>query len=241
MVPSITEMLFDLGLGERVVGITKFCVYPEAWFRTKKRIGGTKNVKLEEVLGLSPDLVIANREENVAEQVLEIAKSTNTWLTDIKTFEDALQMIRELGEITGCVAAAQKMADAIHLGFGSLPKLYRDMKTVYLIWERPCMTVGGDTFIHHMMERVGLKNTFGHLDRYPEIDLQKLQEDPPGLLLLSSEPFPFGPKHLAEWKALLPETMVELVDGTYFSWYGSRLVQAPGYFAKCISTWNQTS
>ncbi len=238
-VPSITELLFDLGLGERVVGITKFCIHPNIWFRSKRRIGGTKDIKVHEVLALQPDLVIANLEENVAEQVLKIAEVTNVWLTDIKTLDDALDMISDIGLITGQREAAEDMVQLISKGFGALPEIRRNFTVTYLIWQNPVMTVGGDTFIHHLLKRIGLKNLFEQVTRYPTIDTHLLQANPPDILLLSDEPFPFGPKNVAAWKEKLPETIIELVDGSYFSWYGSRLVHAPRYFAECLVKWNQ--
>jgi ABC-type Fe3+-hydroxamate transport system substrate-binding protein len=190
------------------------------------------------VLALQPDLVIANLEENVEEQVLKIAGITNVWLTNIKTLDDAIQMISDIGMIADRGAESEVMVQAISKGFSSLPEICHNLTVTYLIWQNPLMTVGGDTFIHHLMERIGLKNLFGHLQRYPIIDVHVLQANPPDILLLSNEPFPFGPKNLKEWEEKLPETNIELVDGSYFSWYGSRLTHAPGYFAKCLDKWN---
>lgn len=239
MVPSITELLYHLGLGERVVGITRFCTHPQYWHLVKQRIGGTKDVKTDIVLGLKPDLEIANHEENVEAQVLKLASATNVWLTDISTLDDALDMIRDLGSICGQAAVAQQMVSKINSGFHSLPKLYKPQRVVYLIWEKPVMAVGGGTFIHHLLERVGLVNMPGHRQRYPVIEPEELVSAPPDLLLLSSEPFPFGEKHRMAWQEKLPGTRVELVDGSYFGWYGSRLLSATGYFSACIGRWNQ--
>ncbi len=94
LVPSQTELLFDLGLEEQVAGITKFCVHPEKWFRSKTRIGGTKNIKSALIHQLQPDLIIANKEENVKEQVEELAAHYPVWVSDIHDLQSALDMIR---------------------------------------------------------------------------------------------------------------------------------------------------
>lgn len=240
LVPSITELLFALGLNDEVIGITKFCTQPEAWFRTKQRIGGTKNARVAEILALHPDLVIANKEENVEEQVKAMAAETDVWVTDIKTLEDALQMIQEAGIITGKQAAATNIILNIKKGFAQLPVLNHRLKVGYLIWRNPYMAAGGDTFIHDMLSQMGLDNIYGQMDRYPEVSLQALVKDPPDVLLLSSEPYPFGAKHMAEIREWLPATLPVLVDGACFSWYGSRLLEAPDYFGKLIKEWNQT-
>ena len=93
------------------------------------------------------------------------------------------------------------------------------------------MTIGGDTFIHHMLEKAGFQNCFAEKTRYPEVSPGQIKELRPDYLLLSSEPFPFAQRHADELQVQLPDTKVVLVDGEMFSWYGSRLLQAPGYFA----------
>src|SRR5689334_18071707 len=101
LVPSQTELLYDLGLSDEVVGITKFCVHPEEWFRNKPRVGGTKQLNMDIIHHLQPDLVIANKEENVREQVEELASHYPVWVSDINNPDDAYWMMKELGSITG--------------------------------------------------------------------------------------------------------------------------------------------
>lgn len=235
LVPSITELLFDLGLEDRVAGITKFCVHPEHWFRMKTRVGGTKNIKIDTIQSIAPDLIIANKEENVKEQIELLASGFPVWVTDINNFEEALEMIIQTGQITGKKERASQLSQQIQMAFTALPVLTKKIRTVYLIWKDPWMTVGGDTFIQDMMDKAGLLNVFGEAKRYPVITLEKIEEARPELVLLSSEPYPFKQKDVDQLQSLLPDTRILAADGEIFSWYGSRLLKAPAYFQELRS------
>jgi len=243
LVPSQTELLFDLGLDEEVVGITKFCIHPEKWFRSKARVGGTKNIKVEIIHQLGPDLIIANKEENTKEQIEELSKHYPVWTTDIKTLDDALQMIKEIGKLTNTTIKATQLANQIKEKFTCLNKQTGSQKpkpkTAYLIWRNPLMAAGGDTFINDMINHCGFENIFKEITRYPETDAKQLNDKNCELLLLSSEPFPFKQKHIQELKLQLPKTTIILVDGEMFSWYGSRLLNAPEYFQELVKELNQ--
>ena len=238
LVPSQTELLHDLGLDEEVVGITKFCVHPQQWFRSKTRVGGTKNIKMEVVHQLNPDLIIANKEENTKEQIEELNKSYRVWITDIKTLDDALQLIKNIGELTNTNIKANLLTDQIKERFTRLNKQLvtrnRKLKTAYLIWQNPCMAAGGDTFIHDMMNHCGFENIFKETNRYPKMTEEQFRGKNCELLLLSSEPFPFKENHIVAFQQQLPDTKIILVDGEMFSWYGSRLLYAPEYFLGLI-------
>ncbi len=235
LVPSQTELLFDLGLEETVIGITKFCIHPEQWFRTKTRIGGTKTVDLEKVKKLQPDLIIANKEENVKEQIEALQSIAPVWTSDINNLHEALQMIQSVGQLTNRIEKAVDIVNNIEVSFNQLPTTNHQLKTAYLIWKDPYMTVGGDTFISDMMKRCGFHNVFGDQLRYPEVELNSIKTSGCKLLLLSSEPYPFKEKHVKELQEQLPNTKVLLVDGEMFSWYGSRLQLAPGYFKHLLA------
>ncbi|MBL7745938.1 MAG: ABC transporter substrate-binding protein [Chitinophagaceae bacterium] len=238
LVPSQTELLFDLGLTHEVVGITKFCIHPAEWFRTKTRVGGTKQIKTALIQQLQPDLIIANKEENVKEQVEELSEGANgekqipVWVSDVNNLPDAYEMIEQLGSITGKEKKAGEIVSHIKENFSRLPSIDSGLRTAYLIWQDPYMTIAGDTFIHSMLQAAGLINIYATKTRYPEITIAELQAANCQLLLLSSEPYPFKQKHIEELQARLPATMILLADGEMFSWYGSRLLQAPGYFEK---------
>ena len=232
VVPSQTELLHFLGLEEETIGITRFCIHPNSWFRSKKRIGGTKDLHIEEIKSLQPDLVIANKEENTAEQVEAIRKFCPVWTSDISNLEEALDMIREIGRITNKANQGKNLAHKIQASFNTIPVMKSPAKAVYLIWKDPYMTVGGDTFIHHMMPFCGLENVFGKEKRYPAIGIEDIMEKSPQIILLSSEPYPFKEKHIDELTKQLPDTKIILVNGEMFSWYGSRLLASADYFRK---------
>src|ERR1700742_3081314 len=228
LVPSQTELLYSLGLGEAVVGITRFCTHPETWFRQKARIGGTKAIDPARVDALRPDLIIANKEENEKPQVEALATRYPVWTSDIKTLDDALDMIRSIGAITAKLRPARILAAEIAQRFAAL-RPRPTLPVAYLIWRNPWMAAGGDTFIHQMLTHAGFSNIFANQTRYPEIDLTQLI-GADITILLSSEPYPFRERHIREIKEILPQARVELVDGEFFSWYGSRLLLSPAYF-----------
>ncbi len=239
LVPSQTELLYDLGLANETTGITKFCVHPEQWVNNKTKVGGTKTIDSGIIHQLQPDLIIANKEENVKEQIEQLALSYNVWLTDVNNFEDALEMIKDIGELTGKEKEASLLIKEINTAFDQFTPKHQaqnsKLQTAYLIWQKPYMTVGGGTFINDMLLKCGLVNIFANKSRYPAVTINDLQTANCQLLLLSSEPYPFKQKHIDELSSLLPLTKIILVDGEFFSWYGSRLLIAPGYFLKLIS------
>lgn len=228
VVPSQTELLADLGLEKEVVGITKFCIHPQKWFKEKRRVGGTKQLHLETIKALEPDLIIANKEENDEEQIRTLAKLFPVWISDIKTLPEALSMIRSVGTITGKSTDADIIADAINDAFaGIYPSSTR--RVAYFIWRKPYMVAAGDTFINDLLNRAGFENVFGTLSRYPEVRLSEINNMNCDYLFLSSEPYPFQEKHFNEFSALITTSKPVLVDGEMFSWYGSRLLKAARY------------
>lgn len=227
LVPSQTELLADLGLDDRVVGLTRFCTHPPGWKGRKQIVGGTKNVDPARVEALAPDLVLANREENVREQVEALAAFAPVYVTDVATVPEACAMIRTFGRLTGCSDAAETLARTVAEGFDRLEPA-TPIRAAYLIWRAPYMTVGEGTFIHDVMQRAGLTNVFGSRTRYPTVTAGDLRDAAPDVVLLSSEPYPFGDDHRAEVEQATGRPAA-LVDGALFSWYGSRLREAPAY------------
>jgi ABC-type Fe3+-hydroxamate transport system substrate-binding protein len=232
LVPSKTELLFDLGLDEQVVGITKFCVHPLHWFRSKMRIGGTKNVNLEKVASLNPDLIIANKEENTQSEIEWLMQRFNVYMSDILSVNDALKMIEDVGSMTGKVEAATRIVNEIQHERGIFARTIPTYgSVVYLIWKNPWMGVGRNTFIHAMLREGGWENALeDDYERYPELTMDDIVSAAPQNVFLSSEPFPFKAQHIAEIKEKLPFANIRLVDGEMFSWYGSRMIQAFSYF-----------
>ena len=159
LVPSQTELLFDLGLDTEVIGITKFCVHPTEWFRNKTRIGGTKDIKVNIIQELQPDLIIANKEENVKEQIEELEKHFPVWISDINNLNDAYEMMTQVGRMINRQESTDKLIGEIKKRFAVLQTDQSTIKTCcYLIWQNPYMTVGADTFIHSMIEKAGFTN-----------------------------------------------------------------------------------
>ena len=229
IVPSQTELLFDFGLNEEVIGITKFCIHPADKVKQKFKIGGTKTLDIGLIKQLDPDLIIGNKEENEKEQVEELMQSFPVWMSDITDLDDAVGMITQIGEIVGRTTEVDRIAETIRLGFRRLTIQPENLKVAYLIWRKPYIAAGKGTFIDTMLQTCGLTNVFV-TKRYPEVSSDELQNLNPDVILLSSEPYPFKEKHIAEFKSLLPGTRIKLVDGELFSWYGSRLLRAPEYF-----------
>jgi ABC-type Fe3+-hydroxamate transport system substrate-binding protein len=229
LVPSQSELLFDLGLEAEVIGITKFCIYPNAWFRSKTRVGGTKKLDLEKIEGLRPDLIIGNKEENEQSQIRKLMSHFPVWMSDISNLKEALQMIRQLGLITGTASKADQITEQIRQEFNALPKTSPSRSTLYFIWKKPYMVAGNGTFINEMLLSCGLRNAMLQ-DRYPSVNEDTIRQIDPELILLSSEPYPFKEQDIAEFHSLCPRAEIRIVDGEYFSWYGTRMQGAPRYF-----------
>lgn len=230
LVPSITESLFDFGLTEiEVVGRTKFCIHPENLVKNVSIIGGTKNLNLDKIRALKPDLILANKEENVKEQVEELQNDFKVLVTNISTIEDNYYLLKNLGNLLGKEEIAQKYNLKIYEIFQDLDELPK-RKCAYLIWKKPYMTVGCDTFIHEILDKIGFENIFKNEKRYPEISVEHLKAA--DYIFLSSEPFPFQQKHIDELQKELPDSKIILVDGEAFSWYGTHLAKCGEYFKK---------
>lgn len=227
LVPSQTELLADLGLENQVVGITKFCIYPKIWFESKTRIGGTKKIDIEKVKGLNPDLIIGNKEENRKEDIELLEAIAPVWMSDIYTLEDALSMILSVGELTATQKKAVILVKQIRQGFNQFVPLTRTPKVAYLIWKNPYMAAAKHTFIDNLLGEIGFDNFFTGA-RYPEWILNK--EEKPAIIFLSSEPYPFNENDVIDLQQQFPTASVKLVNGEYFSWYGSRLLKALPYF-----------
>lgn len=239
LVPSQTELLFDLGLDQEIVGVTKFCLHPAAKTQSRQSIGGTKKFRFDVIDQLQPDLILGNKEENYREGIEQLAARYPVWMSDIHTLPDALEMIRAVGQITGQTDTAVSLADQIAAAFTDLPRAVRPYRTAYLIWQNPLMAAGNDTFIHDILSRIGLVNALADDGRYPQLTVAQLQDAQPDLILLSSEPFPFRAKHQQAFAAQFPQARIELVDGEMFTWYGSRLRQAASYLHQFITSLEQ--
>jgi len=236
LVPSLTELLFDLGLAESIVGVTKFCVHPAKLVRDKQKIGGTKEFRFAEIDALAPDLIIGNKEENYQAGIDQLATSYPVWMSDIYTLDDALEAIAQIGRLVDRGAESRALIQQIEAAFQRLParqlSLSKPKRVGYFIWQKPYMVVGQQTFIHDMLDRCGLLNAFADMgdSRYPMVSDDDIHAAQLDAILLSSEPFPFAEKHRTQFAEIFPDTTVHLVNGEMFSWYGSRLLLAANYF-----------
>jgi ABC-type Fe3+-hydroxamate transport system substrate-binding protein len=235
LVPSQTELLFDLGLEDRLVGITKFCVHPYHLKSTKKIIGGTKKVHVEKIRSLQPDIIIANKEENTQEIVESLKNIAPVWVSNIITLEDNLEMIEELGKIFSVRTQARQWIDKINYGLADFKQYIKDKpvkRAAYFIWKNPYMVAGGDNFINELLKLNKIENIFEKNEgRYPEVVVQKMRiQGDPQIVFLSSEPYPFKDEDAFELGRHTHHAQTIFVDGEMFSWYGSRLVKAFPYF-----------
>jgi ABC-type Fe3+-hydroxamate transport system substrate-binding protein len=241
LVPSQTELLFDLGLKDRIVGITRFCIHPENIIRMVQQVGGTKKIHHDILKKLNPDLIIANKEENTKEEIELLMHDYPVWISDVHEYESALEMIHALGYITNTLAKADQLIADIRNEFEILENsvaqkdlVSKKLKTVYLIWEKPLMVVGRENFIHAMLEKCGFMNAFADQLRYPITSLEEIKVRECDLVILPSEPFPFAQKHVEQYQKLLEGVKIIRADGEMFSWYGSRMKLAPSYFVSLI-------
>ncbi|MFH1005866.1 MAG: helical backbone metal receptor [Bacteroidota bacterium] len=240
IVPSQTELLFDLGLNTEIVGVTKYCIHPTVQISNLhcSIVGGTKKINIEKIKKINPDIIIGNKEENEKEQILKLMKTYPVWMSDIKTLEDALEMIVSIGKITGKKNKALKIQNDIrerfsHFRFVTFPATNNSV--AYLIWKNPYICAGKNTFIDHLLHICGLQNVFtSKIYRYPKITAAEIFRANPSFIFLSSEPYPFCEKHIREFQHICPNSKIILVDGKMFSWFGSHLLYAPSYFEQLL-------
>src|SRR5215210_1827803 len=232
LVPSLTEALFSLGVGSRVVGRTRYCTQPPRAIGRVAKVGGTKKVDVERVLGLEPDLVVAVREENTREDIERLQwAGVSVFVGAPETVEGALGMLRELAER---VEAPE--AEAV---LGPIERVYRKLsearprraRRVFVpIWKEPYMGVGSDTYVHDVLRTCGGENVCGGYTRYPVVGLEEVEKLGPEVVLLPDEPYPFSAEDLAEFYALdIPATRedgIHLVDGKLLTWYGPRMASS---------------
>jgi len=233
IVPSQTELLFDLGLDQEIIGLTKFCIHPIEKFAERTKVGGTKKLNIDLIKDLKPDLIIGNKEENTQSDIEELSEHFPIWMSDIFTLDDAMKTIAEIGALVDREPEASYLNHLISAGFNDLKTLALqhgiDKKIAYLIWRKPYMVAGKNTFIDDILLTNGMTNVIREA-RYPSVTLHQLKALNCELVLLSSEPYPFGEKHIEEIQTVIPDAKIMLVDGEMFSWYGSRLVKAVQYF-----------
>ncbi|SDS29118.1 ABC-type Fe3+-hydroxamate transport system, substrate-binding protein [Polaribacter sp. KT25b] len=234
LVPSLTELLVDLGLEDSIVGLTKFCIHPMDLKQTKTIVGGTKSIHAEKIKALEPDIILCNKEENSKEIVEICSKIAPTHVSDIFTIDDNLELIKQYGKLFSVEKKALDICIEINLkltDFNQFIKNKGTKKVVYFIWKDPWMAAGNTTFINHLLQLNKFDNIYQNKERYPEVNLEEMKlNNQLDFILLSSEPFPFGKDHILEIEKFTSKAKAILVDGEMFSWTGSRLLKAFDYF-----------
>ncbi len=233
--PSQTELLIDLGLEDRIVGITKFCVHPKHLKKTKTIVGGTKQVDWDKIKALNPDIILCNKEENTLALVLALEKIAPVHVSDMQTLADTRVMVMQYATLFNCKTKAEKILNTIADKLKMFETFIANkpvLNVAYFIWKKPWMIAADQTFINHLLEINKFYNVYKDQERYPEVFLEELKEKNIDVVLLSSEPYPFKEKHFEVFSDVVPDAKVLLVDGEYFSWYGSRLLGAFDYFKK---------
>lgn len=234
LVPSQTELLYDLGLENELIGLTKFCVHPYHLKQTKAIVGGTKNIKIDTICELQPDIILCNKEENTKEIVEKCEKIAPTHVSDIFTIVDTLELVNQYGELFSRRTEAMKIVQKMNFklnDFKEFIKQYPPKKVAYFIWRNPWMVAGNNTFINHLLELNNFTNSYANKNRYPEVAITKIRlEGDPDYIFLSSEPYPFKEEHAFELEQFTHHAKTVFVNGEMFSWYGSRLLKAFDYF-----------
>ena len=242
LVPSQTELLFDLGLEDSIVGITKFCVHPIHFKNTKTIVGGTKQVNFNKIKALKPDIILCNKEENTLSMIQDLEVIAPVHVSDIYTIDDCLELIRAYGELFLRTIEASEINTEIIFNLNDFQEFIAHkpkLSVAYFIWSKPWMVAANNTFINHLLELNKFENSYSGLERYPEIELNEITlQANPEIVLLSSEPFPFKDTHALEVSEFTPHAKTIFVDGEYFSWFGSRLIKSFQYFKHLHHTLN---
>ncbi|WP_174613017.1 ABC transporter substrate-binding protein [Virgibacillus ihumii] len=232
--PAITETMYRLNLDEEIVGRTGFCIHPKGRVEQAKKVGGTKQVKLDRVHELQPDLIIVEKEENTKEMVEQLEEHYPVYCFEVQTVDDAYRMIHDLGDVTDREQKAVTLERDIQSAFQQLPNI-TGTRAAYVIWKNPYMVAGGDTYINSLLQKIGFTNAFETYEgRYPEVTKEDFQQANLDYVFLATEPYPYKEKHLAEFQEMMPAAIPDLIDGEMF-WYGGRMLDAVSYFNEKLS------
>jgi ABC-type Fe3+-hydroxamate transport system substrate-binding protein len=244
LVPSLTEALFAFGLDKAVVGVTTFCVEPKEAVAAKLKVGGTKTLKVDQVLALQPDLVVASAEENRKEDIQALVREgLSVFVTLPETVPDAIDLMEQLAEMTGAGAASGRIVKAARRALAEVQARTEGrepVRTFCPIWRNPWMTIGPHTYMHDFITVCGGVNVFEwRHERYPRLELREMAERNPQVVLLPDEPYRFGAKHVPEIAAFrdvlaVRDGRIYLLEGKHLSWYGPRIAGSLGYVCDLI-------
>jgi ABC-type Fe3+-hydroxamate transport system substrate-binding protein len=222
LVPSLTELLAYFELDQEVVGITKFCIYPEDWYKDKERVGGTKTIDIEKIKSLNVDLIIGNKEENTKEDIEALMQIAPVWMSDVNSIEDTYHLIASLSSIFNKEELGAHLIQNLQSYFQLHATEGAGKSVLYFIWHNPGFVAGKNTYIDSYLAALGYRNCVS-VERYP--DVNTIGEINPDVVFLSSEPFPFQESHVSYYQCLFPDAEIKLVDGERYSWYGVRTLR----------------
>jgi iron complex transport system substrate-binding protein len=233
LVPSVTETLFELGLGDQIVAVTRWCVRPSDQIKSKPKVGGTKNPKLNSIIEWKPDIVILDCDENRKEDADELEKAgVRTYSVFPKSIEDSVDLIRDLGELFAVQEKAISWIEEINDRKKS-HETDRRYSSLILIWRSPYITINSDTYVDSAARMFGFDNIFAsHSERYPRITVEDIRNLDPESALFPDEPYPFRLKHVEAFKEQFPtvravkENRLIHFDGTYIAWHGFGTLRA---------------
>jgi ABC-type Fe3+-hydroxamate transport system substrate-binding protein len=232
LVPSITETLIEIGAGNRVVGITNYCIHPARAVDNIPRLGGPKSISLEKIDALQPDLVITDKEENRETNIEPLRGKYPMFVTYVRSVEQALKMVTDLGLLTRTLPKAAEIVDSCRqlLATAEPAIVSAPLATACFIWRDPWIAVGPDSYPGDLIERFGFRNVFTREDgRYPETDLDDVAELGAEAILLLSERYAFGEPERKEIDGFFSTNgrrpRVLVVDGSYLTWFGYRTIQ----------------
>ena len=220
--PSITETLVEIGLGGRLVGVTRYCIRPRDVVADIPKVGGTKSPDLARIEQLDPAVVFANSEENREEDVAALRRRFSVHVSLPRTVAEVPDLIREFASVSGRPGAGDDLAAAIEDIRPTPPET--SFRYAYFIWKDPWMTVSGDTYVSDLFRYAGGVNVFADAaQRYPETMPADVLARRPDVLFFATEPYPFSERHLPAIQAAFGRTRpIELIDGDDCCWHGAR-------------------
>jgi len=235
LVPALTETLFDLGLEDELVGITTSCSHPYHLRVTKTTVGGPKQVDVDQIKLLQPDVIIGNKEENSAEDIARLQAICPVWMADVQTLDQNFQLLERLGQLFNKRTEASKWIDKIRFAQKDFMAFVSDKtayKTAYFMGREPFIVAGGATFIQELLTINQFENVYaGREEQYPEVEVRKIRiQGDPELVFLPSIPYPFEEEHAFEIGRFTHHGKTVFVDGEMFSWYGTHVHKAFDYF-----------
>ncbi|MDK9699189.1 MAG: helical backbone metal receptor [bacterium] len=230
LIPSLTETLFAIGAGKRLVGVSNYCIAPANEVQLLPKVGGQKNPDFAKIAELTPDLLLLNREENRLSDYQRLAEKYPVYVSDVRRVSDVPDLLRDLGILTDCYEAAgllAKRTEDILAQVSLLTRWIKPLRAITLIWHKPLMTTNGDTYLSDMMKRAGFVNPFFDCSvRYPEISIEDIRHATPDWILFPSEPHHWSPEEISGIMQSLTECHPEIrfheIDGEAVTWYGAR-------------------